>query len=54
MDEEKECFFCNKEVLLAMFGVALGVLFIAMGLDTMRRMRLSTVDAIEGEVVIDD
>lgn len=45
--EDKTCAWCNKETALALFGVALGVLFIAIGLDTLRRMRMSTVDSIE-------
>jgi hypothetical protein len=57
-DEEKTCAWCNKETLLALFGVALGVLFIAMGVDTLRRMRLSErisgQETIEGVVVSDD
>lgn len=48
--EDKTCAFCNKETLLAFFGVAIGVLFIAMGLDTLRRMRMSTVDNVESYI----
>lgn len=52
MDDDKECVVCNKEVVLALFGVLIGVVFIAMSLDTLRRMRKeSTVD---GEVSTDD
>lgn len=47
----KECAWCNKEVGLALFGVALGLMFIIMSLDTLRRMRLSNVDV---EVVQSD
>jgi hypothetical protein len=50
-DEEKTCAWCNKETLLALFGVALGVLFVAMGLDTLRRMRLP--DQTSGQEIIE-
>lgn len=50
-EQGKTCAICNREVMLALFGVGLGLLFIVMSLDTLRRMRkLSTV---EGEVVDD-
>lgn len=50
MDEQQEgktCAWCNKETALALFGVALGLVFIAISLDTLRRMRMSTVDSEE-------
>jgi len=40
--QEKTCAICNREGMLALFGVVLGVVFIAMGLDTLRRMRKET------------
>lgn len=40
MEDEKECFLCSKEAMLALFGVGLGLLFIVMSLDTLRRMRM--------------
>lgn len=49
--EDKKCLVCNKEMALALVGVGIGVLFILMSLDTIRRMRLSTVDS---EVVVED
>lgn len=61
MDEEqqeKTCAWCNKETALALFGVAIGLLFIAMSLDTLRRMRMAVptdegtiLREIDGEVV---
>lgn len=44
MDEEskKECAFCGRDAVLALFGVGIGVVFILMGLDTLRRMRKET------------
>ena len=58
--EGKTCAWCNKDVALALFGVALGLVFVAIGLDTLRRMRLSSVDSepnlehyIEGGTVDD-
>jgi hypothetical protein len=55
-DEGKTCAWCNKETMLALFGVALGVLFIALSLDTLRRMRMpSIVDGVvEGTVAEND
>lgn len=59
MDDEvkvETCAWCNKETMLAMFGILLGVMFIALSVDTLRRMRLpSIVDGVvEGVVVEDD
>lgn len=45
----KTCAVCNKETMLALFGVALGLLFIAMSLDTLRRIRKEST--VEGETV---
>lgn len=51
MDEEIEiparsaCVWCNKETALALFGVVLGLAFVVMSLDTLRRMRMSTVES---------
>lgn len=47
----EKCAWCNKETALAVFGIGLGLLFIVMSVDTLRRMRLSTVDS---EVATDD
>jgi len=40
--EEKgnTCAFCNKETALAVFGILIGIVFIAMSVDTLRRMRM--------------
>lgn len=52
-EEKKACAFCNSETALALFGVALGVLFIVLSLDTLRRIRMTST--VDGEVVsIDD
>ena len=57
MDEEKTCAWCNKETALAMFGVLIGLVFVAMSLDTLRRIRLESSgrapNYLEG-CVIDD
>lgn len=42
--EKSTCAWCNKETALALFGIGLGLLFIAMSVDTLRRMRMSTVE----------
>ncbi len=39
VSETKVCAFCNKETALALFGVVLGLVFIAMSLDVLRRNR---------------
>ena len=52
-EEEKTCVWCNKETALALFGVLIGLVFIAMSFDTLRRIRMEQQPAtlyIEGEV----
>lgn len=54
MDEEKTCAWCNKETALALFGVLIGLVFIAMSLDTLRRIRLESglePTYLEGSVI---
>jgi hypothetical protein len=41
----KTCAWCNKETAMAAFGIALGLMFIAMSVDLLRRGRMSTVDS---------
>ena len=57
MDEEKTCAWCNKETALALFGVLIGLVFIAMSLDTLRRIRLESPgrepNYLEGSVIDD-
>lgn len=57
MDEEKTCAWCNKETALALFGVLIGLVFIAMSLDTLRRIRLESSgrepNYLEGSVIDD-
>lgn len=56
-DEGKTCAWCNKETMLALFGVALGVLFIALSLDMIRRSRMLSISdsgVVEGTVVEND
>lgn len=55
-DDKKTCAWCNGETALALFGVLIGLVFIGIGLDTLRRIRMETSgrDAsmmIEGETV---
>lgn len=51
--DDKTCAWCNKETALALFGVVIGLVFIAMSLDTLRRIRAESVTAIEGTVIDD-
>lgn len=43
----KDCAFCNKETLMAAFGVLLGLAIIGMSVDIVRRGRMSTVETEE-------
>ena len=42
VDTKKKCVICNKEMALAGFGIVLGLVFIMMSIDTIRRMRMTT------------
>lgn len=53
MDDDKKCVICGRDGMLALFGIGLGVVFILMGLDTLRRMRQEQ-STVEGEVVTDE
>ena len=44
MDDESKCAFCNKETLMAAFGILLGLAIIGMSVDIIRRGRMSTVE----------
>lgn len=44
--EEKTCAWCNKETALALFGVLIGLVFIAMSLDTLRRIRMERSESV--------
>lgn len=54
MSDETKCALCNKETALAIFGIVIGLVFIAMGIDTLRRMRFSERDMENQEVVPND
>lgn len=55
MDEQEgnRCLICNKESALALFGIAIGLMFVFMGVDILRRSRLAQ-STVEGEVTSDD
>ena len=49
MDEEKkDCAFCNRETAMAVFGICLGLMFIVISVDLIRRTRMSPL-AIDAE-----
>lgn len=48
-EAKKTCALCNREGALAVFGILLGLVFIGMGVDVIRRSRMSTVSTEEVE-----
>lgn len=49
VETKSTCFLCNKEGALAIFGILLGLVFIGMSIDIIRRTRIeqSEVTSVE-------
>lgn len=47
----KKCVVCNRDGFMALVGIGIGVVFILIGLDTLRRMRIEQLTStVDGEV----